>query len=74
LDRKWIMKIGEFIRARQSEGLSDRNILSLVHREFPGAKTSLNSIRWYRWKVGTAERVSRPQVDALPLVQNERAE
>jgi hypothetical protein len=38
------MKTGQFIRARQAEGLSDRDILPLVHREFPGAKTSLNSI------------------------------
>ncbi len=68
------MKIGEFIRARQAEGLSDRTILPLVHREFPGAKTSLNSIRWYKWKDGKAERVPRAQGDMLPLVQNERAE
>jgi hypothetical protein len=44
------MGIGEFIRARQAQGMADEAILSLVRREFPQAKTTLNSIRWYRWK------------------------
>jgi hypothetical protein len=69
------MKIGEFIRARQAEGLSDRDILPLVYREFSGAKTTLNSIRWYRWKdKEEVACVPRAQGDVMTLVANERAE
>jgi hypothetical protein len=42
------MGIGDFIRERQAEGMSNENILPLVKAQFPGAGTTINSIRWYR--------------------------
>lgn len=44
------MRIGEFIRSKQAAGLPDAEILPLVLQKFPEAKTTLGSIRWYRWK------------------------
>jgi hypothetical protein len=40
--------IGAFIKERQADGLADPEILVEVLRKFPDAKTTLNSVRWYR--------------------------
>jgi hypothetical protein len=42
------MGIGDFIRDRQAEGMSDKDILPLVKSQFAEARTTINSIRWYR--------------------------
>jgi hypothetical protein len=42
------MGIGDFIRDRQAEGMSDKDILPLVKSKFAEARTTINSIRWYR--------------------------
>src|SRR5580704_5139852 len=42
------MGIGDFIRDRQAEGMSNNDILPLVKAQFAGARTTINSIRWYR--------------------------
>jgi hypothetical protein len=57
------MKIGEFIRTRQAEGLVDKDILPLVLQKFPQARTTLNSIRWYRSKDKTTLQDKTRAVD-----------
>jgi hypothetical protein len=50
-----IVGIGDFIRDKQSEGMSNEAILALVKAQFPGARTTINSIRWYRTNPKNAE-------------------
>jgi hypothetical protein len=52
-----IMGIGDFIRDRQAEGMSNEAILPLVKAEFPSARTTINSIRWYRTNPKNAQVV-----------------
>lgn len=40
--------IGDYIKSRQADGASDREILKEVLEQFPGARTTMNSVRWYR--------------------------
>ena len=42
------MGIGDLIRDRLAAGLSPKDILPLVKAKFPNARTTINSIRWYR--------------------------
>jgi hypothetical protein len=55
------MGIGDFIRNRQAEGMSNDDILALVKDQIPSARTTINSIRWYRANPKIAQDKSRPQ-------------
>jgi hypothetical protein len=49
------MGIGDFIREMLAEGKSPEDILPLVKAKFPAARTTINSIRWYRTNPGNAQ-------------------
>lgn len=55
------MGIGDFIRERQAEGMSNEDILPLVQAQFPSARTTINSIRWYRANPKRVPGKSPPQ-------------
>lgn len=56
--------IGKFIMERQADGLPDRQVLEEVLREFPGARTTIESVRWYRSKSNKALSGGRTQAHA----------
>jgi hypothetical protein len=46
--------IGAYIMERQADGVHDRDILREVLDRFPGARTTIESVRWYRSKSNKA--------------------
>jgi hypothetical protein len=65
------MGIGDLIRDRLAAGLSPKDILPLVKAKFPNARTTINSIRWYRTNPRNAQDKSpqygRAMVRKYPL-------
>jgi hypothetical protein len=59
------MGIGDFIRDRLAEGVSPEDILPLVRAKFPDARTTINSIRWYRTNPKNAQGKSPQQGRAM---------
>src|SRR5260370_41904608 len=53
------MGIGDFIRGRQAQGMSNDEILPFVKAHFPGARTTINSIRWYRTNPKQSGRIAQ---------------
>jgi hypothetical protein len=61
-----IMGIGDFIRDRLAEEMSPEGILPLVKAKFPSARTTINSIRWYRSNPKNPQGKSSQPRPAMP--------
>jgi hypothetical protein len=59
------MGIGDFIRNRLAEGMLPEGILPLVRAKFPDARTTINSIRWYRTNPKNGQGKSRQRKSPL---------